>query len=244
VEGRGHLVPDERLLVAAAAEEREDLERLALDGVAHRRVVEHRDLLRRAEAGERGLELERLVERLLDERLDHGLAPRAERAAPEAAAEALHAGEADAVHHVRVAVEHRHADVAQGVGHHLGRAALVVVVAEHRDGREAQRAELLHQHARLLGGAVVGEVAAEEEHVGAFGHLGEDRGERAVRRLADVHVAHGGDADGGHEGCLAWAVRRPPAVAPAGRRSGARPRPRTAGAGRRAGPAVSTTVPP
>jgi hypothetical protein len=131
VERGGHAVAHERLLVAAAAEEREDLERLPLDRVAHGAVVQHGHLLRGAEPRERRLELERLVERLLDEGLDHGLAPRAERAAAEAAAEALHAGEADAVHLVRVAVEHGDAHVAQRVGDRLGGAALVVVVAEH-----------------------------------------------------------------------------------------------------------------
>src|SRR5215203_5350655 len=68
VEDGVHLVARERLLEASAAEVREDLERLALHRRADRRVVEHRDLARRAQARERALELERLVHRFLHER--------------------------------------------------------------------------------------------------------------------------------------------------------------------------------
>ena len=65
----------------------------------------------RAQPRQRRLELQRLVDRLLDEVLDRLFAPRAERAAAEAAGKALDAGEADAVDFGRFAVEHRDAGV-------------------------------------------------------------------------------------------------------------------------------------
>src|SRR5437879_3577918 len=87
------LKPRERILETARAEEREDLQRLALDRVANRRIVHEHDPLRRFQSRERGLELERFLDRLVHEVLDDLLTPRPERAAAEAAAESAHAGE-------------------------------------------------------------------------------------------------------------------------------------------------------
>src|SRR5207244_4957695 len=92
-----HAIAVERLLEARRPEEGVDLRRLADDRGVDRRVVQHGDLLRRAQPRQRGLELQRFLDRLVDELLDDLLAPRAELPPPEAAAESLHAGEADAL---------------------------------------------------------------------------------------------------------------------------------------------------
>ena len=80
-------------------------QRLTFDRRLDRRVVEQGDELLVAQPRERGLELQRFVDRLADEPLDDLFAPRAERAAPEAAGESLHPGEADAVDLGGLAVE-------------------------------------------------------------------------------------------------------------------------------------------
>src|SRR5215212_4083798 len=98
VENGRHAVAVERLFQARRAEERRDLRRLAHHRGVDRRVVQHRDLLRRAQPGQGRLELQRLVDRLPHELFDDVLAPCSQRAASEAAAEALYPGEADAVH--------------------------------------------------------------------------------------------------------------------------------------------------
>ena len=67
----------DRLFEPARSEIRKDFRRLAFHRRANRRVVQHRDALLRAQPGERGFELQRLVDRLLHERFDRVLAPRA-----------------------------------------------------------------------------------------------------------------------------------------------------------------------
>ncbi len=194
---------DQRLLEAAVAEEGEDLARLALDGADDRCVVDHGDAPGRAQAGERSLELERLVEGLAHEGLDRGLAPGAEGVAAEAAAEALDAGEADPEQLDRLTVEQLHAGVEQHVAE-LGRVPrLEVVVAEHRDDRGLDVGELADQHLGLLDRAVVGQVAGQHQDVGRQRRLLGDRRQQALRAAGDVQVAERGDADGagrvGHE---------------------------------------------
>ena len=80
-----------------AAEEGIDLQRLALDRVGDRRIMEDGDVALGLQRAQRVFELARLVERRVDEGLDRRLAERAELAAAEAAEKALHAGEADAL---------------------------------------------------------------------------------------------------------------------------------------------------
>lgn len=94
----------QRPFEAARAEEREDLERLAFDGAPDRRVVQHGDLSRRAQPRECRLELHRLVPGFLHERLGGAFAPGAQGAAPEPAAETLHARKSYAVQLARLAV--------------------------------------------------------------------------------------------------------------------------------------------
>ena len=75
VEDRGHRVARERLLQPAAAEERINLERLALDRRLDRGVVQDGDEPFGAQPRQRGLELQRLVQALVDELLDDRLRP-------------------------------------------------------------------------------------------------------------------------------------------------------------------------
>src|SRR5262245_417067 len=117
VEDGGDRIPAERLFEPAGAEEWIDLERLAFDRRRDRRIVQDREARRCRHARERGLELQRLGNRLLDELFDHRLAPRAERASTESTTEPFNAGDADAAHFTGVAVEHGHAGVTKDRGH-------------------------------------------------------------------------------------------------------------------------------
>src|SRR5713226_5237247 len=92
-----HAIAIDRFLEPRRAEKGDDLRRFALDRCLDRRVVQDGDLLRRAQPRQRGLELQRFLDRLMHEFLDDLLAPRAKRAPPEAAPEALHTGESDAL---------------------------------------------------------------------------------------------------------------------------------------------------
>ena len=176
VKHRGHVEARQRILEAARAEKGKDLRRLAFDRVANRRVVHEHDALRDAQPRERGLELERFLHRLVDEVLDDLLAPRAQRAAAEPAAEAADAGEPDAAELPRVAVEHVHADVARGSCRSLSPRP-----PRSRDCRARATtgmftcARSFASNARFVGEAVVGEIAAQHEHVGGLGDLREQR---------------------------------------------------------------------
>ena len=75
-------------------------------------------------------------DRLVHELLDDRLAPRTERAPAEAAAEPLHAGDADALQLAGVAVEHDQPGVDEDLADLVGFARLEVVIAEHRRRRE------------------------------------------------------------------------------------------------------------
>ena len=182
-------VAADRLFETRAAEERIDLERLALDRLLNRRVVQQRDDLPGAEPRERGFELQRFVHRFVDEGLDDLLAPRAERAPAEAAAEPLHPGDADAQDLAGVAVEHDHPGVGEDLGHLGGLVGFEVVVAEDRGGRNAKRRQLSCEDLRLLGQAVVGQVSRQQDHISRFGDLREQALQRALRGFHAVQVA-------------------------------------------------------
>jgi len=111
--------------------------------------VQERHEVGRAQPRQRGFELQRLVDGLAHELLDDRLAPRAERALAEAAAETFHAGDADAAQLARVAVEHRKAGVGENPTHLIGLPRLDVVVAEHGRGRNPQCSDFLREDARL-----------------------------------------------------------------------------------------------
>ena len=96
------------------------------------------DLLRSAQPGQRCLQLQRFLDGLVDELLENFFSPRSERPSTEAAAESFCAGEADTVNLVGIAIEHRHA----GIGHEFRDfvllAGLIVMIAQHGDGRNTQ----------------------------------------------------------------------------------------------------------
>ena len=150
----------------------------------------------RPQPGERGLELQGLVDGLVHELFDDVFAPRSESTASEAAREALDAREADAVDLGRVAVEHLDAGVGQDP-RDLGRLArLEVMVAEDGDARNLERGELADQAARLVGKPVVRQVTAEDQQVGLVVDLREQRLKRASgRRPAVVQITQGSNPD-------------------------------------------------
>ena len=96
VERDGDRVPEQRLLETAGSEEREDLGRLAFDGVADGRVVQDGDATGVRSRARADSSLSASSTALVHESLDDLLAPGLERALAEAAAHALDAGEADA----------------------------------------------------------------------------------------------------------------------------------------------------
>src|SRR5437016_5781020 len=71
--------------------------------------------------------------------------------------------------------------------------ALVVVVAEHRDDRHADVAQLAHEGAGLRDRADAREVTAHEEHVGFVAQLLVMRRQLPRGVLADVDVGDRGD---------------------------------------------------
>ena len=76
------------------------------------------------------------------------------------------------------------------------RVALVVVVAEHANHRDADRGQLLREHPRLVLEPVVREVPAEQEHVRGGARLREDRRELTGGGLATMKIPDGSDAHG------------------------------------------------
>src|SRR6187455_1936346 len=104
--------------------------------------------MRCAKTSQRALQLERFVHRLAYEQLDDVLAPRTERTASEPTAETLHPGKPNAVHFRRVAVEDDDARVDEDLSDLVALPRLVVVVAEHRDARNAKCGrDLAREHA-------------------------------------------------------------------------------------------------
>ena len=135
------------------------------------------------------------VQRLLHESLDGGLAPGAQRTPAEAAGEALDAGDAHALDLARLAIEHAHPGLGERLAHDLRRAGFVVVVAQDGHHRHLHQRELVGEHVRLFGGAVVGEVPAQQQHVGRLGRLGEEGAQAPRGILGDVEVADGGETN-------------------------------------------------
>ncbi|MCY1227719.1 hypothetical protein D9M72_400050 [compost metagenome] len=190
-------IAHQRIFQPAAAQERKDLDRLAFDRADHGCVVQQRNAPPRAQLGQRRFELHRLVQRLLHEQFDCRLTPRAQRTAPEPAAKPFHARNAHAFDLADRAVEHAHAGVRERAAHHLGRARFVVMVAQHGDDGNVHRAQFLGEHASFLFGAVVGQVAAQQQRVGFFVRLREQAAQGAAGVLLDMDVADGGEADVG-----------------------------------------------
>ena len=165
VQYEGNGIPIDRLLEPAGSKERIDLERLADDRLLHRRIVKKGDELRHADARERRLELQRLVDRLVHELFERRLAPGFERTRPEPAAEAFDARDADAEQFARVAVEHGDTGLGQDLADLRGFPRLEVVISQHGHYRDAHGAQLAHEHLRFFGQSVIGEITRDEQQI-------------------------------------------------------------------------------
>jgi hypothetical protein len=147
----------------------------------------------RPQPRERGLELQRFVHGLLHEQLDRVLAPGAERAAAEAARETFDAGKAHAFDLRGFAVKHRHTGVDENLPDLVLLARLVIVIPEDCDDRNLDCGrELTGEDARFVRQAVIGEIAAQRQHIRAAADLGEKGLESALRVPRDVNVANRG----------------------------------------------------
>src|SRR5262249_44577268 len=105
VKGRRHAESIQRLFEAAASQKRMDLARLALDGFLDRGIVKERESSLDPHLRERGLELERFLDRVPHELLHNLLAPGLEHASTEPRRESLHACEAESPELHRIAVQ-------------------------------------------------------------------------------------------------------------------------------------------
>src|SRR4029077_21162542 len=111
----------------------------------------------RERKGKGRLELERLVDRLLDEELDRLLTPRPQRTAPETTGKPLDPGKPHAPYLRHFAIEHGDAGVRQDAPDFVLLAALVVVVAQHGYDRNLHgRGQFAREYPRLIRKAVVG----------------------------------------------------------------------------------------
>ena len=114
---------------------------------------------------------------------------------PNPPAEPFHAGDADAAHFGRFAVEHRDAGVGEDVSHFILMTGFVVVVAEHGDRRHVERGDLAREDPRFVGQTGIGEVAGEQQHVRRCRDLAEQRLKCTVRGTRAVQIADSGDAN-------------------------------------------------
>jgi hypothetical protein len=136
--------------------------------------VQHRDARLRAQASERGFELQRLVDSLLHEQLDRLFAPGSERAATKPAGESLDARKSDALDFGGLAVENRHACIDEDLTDLVLLSAFVVVVPEHgNDWNLHRRAELASENARFVRQPVIGKVATQHQNIGVVADLRE-----------------------------------------------------------------------
>lgn len=173
VERGRNFEPIKRFLQPTAAKIGEDFERLPFDSRPDGRIVEQRDAVAGAQPLEGGFKLQRFVNCLTDVRLHRRFTERAERAAAEASAKALHPNDSDAPNLHGVTVQNDNANIMQDLADFNGVASFVVVVSQHRDGWNLVRGtgKLLRQNLCLRREAVVGQVAAEAEKIGRFGNL-------------------------------------------------------------------------
>ena len=165
-----HRIAVQRLLQAAAAQEREDLDRLALDGRADRRVVEHGDPLSvrsraRADSSFSASSTASWTNCLTAGSPQAPSVPRPKPPAkPLAPAKPMPCSSHDSPSSTTTPAS------IEDLPDLVLLARLVVVVAQHGDvGILSCGRQLLDEHLRLLGQAVVGQVAAEDQHVGRSG---------------------------------------------------------------------------
>ncbi|MNY46739.1 hypothetical protein D3C86_1819480 [compost metagenome] len=126
--------------------------------------------------------------------LDRGLAERAEHVAAEAADKALAAGEPHPLDLVGHSGQHLDPGLRHQARHLLGLSALMLMIAQDADHGDAAGAQVFQQVLDLRGLAEIDQVAAQAQDVGLFMDLVEQVAVDAVRGLADMQVADGGDA--------------------------------------------------
>src|SRR6266851_489319 len=117
--------------------------------------MKQRDQMLGSKPGQRGLELQRFVDRFADELFDDGLTPGAERSLAKATAEALDAGDADAVHFACVAVEDHDASIDKNLSDFAVFSRFEIMIAEDGHRGYAQRPELSDEDPRLVRQSVI-----------------------------------------------------------------------------------------
>jgi hypothetical protein len=123
-----HRIAAQRLFETAASQEWVDFDGLPFHGGLDRRVVKQRDPMWRSESRERVFELQRLVDGLLHEGLEHALSPGPQRPATKAARETLDARESDIMDLACFAVENLDANFHQQSSYFVLVARLEVVL--------------------------------------------------------------------------------------------------------------------
>src|SRR5262245_51533481 len=129
----------------------------------------------RSQARQRRFELQRLVDRSMDELLDDRLAPRAERALAESSAETLDAGNTNPADFHGVAVEDDHAGVDENLPHLILFPGFEIVIPKDGCNGNTNGCDLARENSSFVRQSVVGEIASEQQHVGALGDSREQR---------------------------------------------------------------------
>src|SRR4051794_24605515 len=148
------------------AEILQNLQRLTRERVYDRGIMEPRNAALRAERSQPVLELARLVQCLVDKRLDDRLAERRQLAASEPAEEALDPGKAHSLDFGRLLIENGHSGLMEDRADFFRLTAFVVMIAEHPEHRDGARTDVVGENLGFSSLAEVGEVAAQYENVG------------------------------------------------------------------------------
>src|SRR5678815_2051984 len=185
----------DRLLAPARSEIRKDFRRLPFDGRADRRVVHYGNTPPRAQPGQGRFQLHRFVYGLLNELLDGMFSPRPQSAAAETPAESLDAGKTNTVNFGRFTIEHDDTCVGEDLADLELLAALIVVIAKHRNHGDLDRGgELPPEHPGFVRQTIVGEVPTQQQDVSGLTYLRKKRVEGALRRLRHMQVTDGGNS--------------------------------------------------
>src|SRR5919108_5300222 len=130
--------------------------------------MQHHDMLCRPQSRNGALELQRFIDRLVDEPFDALLPSRLQGTLPESPGKALHTSKADPPNLTAIAIEHLNAGLGENTLHLLRLSRLIVVVAQHRNDWDLQGGhDLLRQNLCLLRQAIIGEIAAQQKDVSA-----------------------------------------------------------------------------
>src|SRR5438105_4602678 len=179
---------------ARRAEEREDLEGLALERRAAGRVMKQGDPSARAELEERVLELQLLGDAGVDELLHDRFAEALQLRVLESAGESLDARDAQFLaERDGLPVEHLDPDLGELLPDDLLLPRLVVMVAEDGDAWKVEATQLLGQPGCFLGSPVVSEVPGEQQAIRLAVDSVERRGNRWSRVGPAVQIADGCD---------------------------------------------------